>query len=193
MEKNENIEITQGKPSQRRTEEIIPFTVIETIRIVPQTNVSRQQPPGEQVDCCFTFIKFKKLYPDDVTARATGENGQNIERKFTKNKATRTLYVRKKKDVDEEPENQDVIIKGGLGRCVNIDIQIFDTSTIKVDKTTNKVQMITANYHFRLCCNDPSVRRGTRLTHREMPGIPGGQAVKLPLLEIVEIKRDVCP
>jgi hypothetical protein len=37
------------------------------------------------------------------------------------------------------------------------------------------------------------VQKGTRLTAKIDPPNPGGQAVKLPLLGIKELRRDPCP
>jgi hypothetical protein len=68
-------------------------------------------------------------------------------------------------------------------------VAIADTS----GPAANPAQLAIAHYQFRLCCNDPSVREGARLTHREKPVTPLGQVVKLPLLKILAVRRDPCP
>lgn len=136
-------------------------------------------------DCCFTWIKLETLYPADMTVRATAAGGRTITRTFTQTKKTRTAYVRANGPDDEEgTDAQGTVVVGGLGRCVDLDVEIVDTTTS---------QQRLAHYHFHLCCNDPAVRNRARLVAKEGPAVPGGQVVLLPLLRIVDVRRDACP
>lgn len=132
-------------------------------------------------DCCFTAIRFKKIYPGNVTAQLTTDDGRTIQREFTATRKVRTAFMKKTGDNDDDDETD--IVVGGLGGCINVDLSIVDTASST---------LTIAHYKFRLCCNDNKVRPGARLTHLTPP-TPGGQRVRLPLLEIVAVRRDDCP
>ena len=134
-------------------------------------------------DCCFTAIQFKKLYPADMTVKLTTNDGRTVERKFSAAKTTRTAFIKSKGSNDDDDDQTNIVI-GGLGPCIDVDVAIVDTASAK---------LAIAHYHFRLCCNDPRVRKGARLTHKEPPVNPGGQVTTLPLLEITGVQRDPCP
>ncbi len=134
-------------------------------------------------DCCFTAIRFRKLYPGDMTVTLTTPTGRTVTRRFTAGKTVRTGFIKPSGD-DEDDDDAATAVSGGLGRCIDVDIAIVDTAS---------AQLVTAHYHFRLCCDDPQVRVGARLTHLEPPPLPGGQAVRLPLLEITGIQVAPCP
>lgn len=134
-------------------------------------------------DCCFTAIRFRKLYPADMTVTLTTDTGRSVRRRFTATKTVRTAFIKPSGD-DEDDDDQATAVSGGMGRCVDVDVAIVDTAS---------AQLVTIHYHFELCCDDPRVRNGARLTHREPPPIPGGQVVTLPLLEITGVQRAPCP
>jgi len=136
---------------------------------------------GPARDCCLTYIRFEKLYPGDVKAKVTLGDGRSLKREFTNAKKIRTAVVTPT-GLDEDDTHTALV--GGLGPCVDVDVEIMDTST-------NPMKPV--HYHFRLCCNDPAVRKGASLTARINPPNPGGQVVKLPLLGIKEVRSDPCP
>jgi hypothetical protein len=174
------------KVERRGAREIVSLSGVRTTR---RLNNETTRPRGDaKDDCCLTAIKFEKTYPDDMTVRLTNGNGQTVERTFTSAKKVRTAFIKSSGDPDDD-QDQTTIVVGGLGRCVDVDVAIVDTSGPAV----NPAQLAIAHYHFRLCCNDASVREGARLTHREIPVVPQGQVVKLPLLKIVAVRRDPCP
>lgn len=121
---------------------------------------------AKEADCCFTYIQFEKLYPGDVTARVILRDGRSPERKFTTGKTVRTALVRPDGNEGEDTTGQ--VLVGGLGRCVDVDIEIADTSSALAK---------IAHYHFRLCCTDPTVQKGARLTAKIDAASPGGQVV----------------
>jgi hypothetical protein len=156
----------------------------DSVRITRALQADRQgETVGNDSDCCFTAIRFKKIYPGDMTVKLTTDDGRNVERKFSASKTVRTAFIKKKGSNDDDDDQSDIVI-GGLGRCVDVDVAIADTASA--------ILAIT-HYHFRLCCDDPRVRNGTRLTHREPPITPHGQITTLPLLEITGVQRSPCP
>jgi len=167
-----------GKESAKKSEIVSDgsVTITTTLRQEGERAHSREKQP----DCCLTAIRFKKIYPGDVTARLTTDEGRTVQREFTARKTVRTAFI--KHGVNDDDDETGIVI-GGLGPCVNVDVSIVDTSS---------VTLTIAHYKFKLCCNDPCVRPGARLTHKSPP-TAGGQVVKLPLLEIVAVRRDPCP
>jgi hypothetical protein len=169
-------------------------SLVETTDIYDTDSVTITRPLQEELhpasrevgtDCCFTWIKFKKLYPGDLTVRLTTDSGRTVTRIFTQHKTIRTGFIRQTGDDDDDDDKGVVVaVIGGLGRCIDVDVSLVDTSDCLLR---------IAHYHFRLCCNDPKVSKGKHLTHLEPPPAPGGQAVKLPLLEILDLRRDPCP
>ena len=143
----------------------------------------REQGGRRRKACCLTALQFRKLYPADLTVTLTTLAGRTVTRKFTAAKLTRTAFIKASGD-DEDGDDATTAVRGGLGPCVDVDVSLVDTST---------ATLVVAHYHFVLCCNDPQVRQGSRLTHKEPPVILGGQIVTLPLLQITGVQSDPCP
>jgi hypothetical protein len=172
--------VTSQADVQRQAEEVFCSGSVRETRELPGQRPGTL-PKGE--DCCFTAIRFKKLYPANFTVTLTTDTGRTVTRRFTDAKTTRTGYIKPSGD-DEDDDNLGQAVSGGLGRCVDVDVATVDTAS---------AQLVTVHYRFRLCCDDGRVRNGARLTQREPPALPGGQAVKLPLLEITGVQRAPCP
>jgi hypothetical protein len=134
-------------------------------------------------DCCLTAIRFRKLYPADMTVRLTTDTGRTVERRFTASKTVRTGYISKTPDNGED-DDQKQAVPGGLGPCVDVDVSIADTAS---------PTLAIAHYHFRLCCADRRVHNGARLVFQDVPTSPLGQVTKLPLLQITGVERAPCP
>ena len=119
-------------------------------------------------------------------------DGRSLKREFSSSKTVRTALVKPDGGLDGE-DTTGLVLVGGLGRCVDVDIEIADTSTVVIDPKKHTTTMKIVHYHFRLCCNDATVLAGARLTAKIDPSGPGGQGVKLPLLGIKAVRRDPCP
>jgi hypothetical protein len=137
--------------------------------------------PGRAPDCCFTYIQFEKLYPLDVKTTLTLGDGRSLTRDFTSGKTVRSAFVGPDGQLEDEEGKGHLAIIGGLGRCIDVDIQVTVVSTVTSIK----------HYHFHLCCDDPKVQEGHGLAALDQSG--PNEVVKTPLLGIKQLKRGSCP
>jgi hypothetical protein len=118
-----------------------------------------------------------------VSARVTLGDGRSLKREFTNDKKTRTALVEPNGGLDGEDTNQ--VLIGGLGPCVDVDIDVVDTTKAKT----------FLHFHFVLCCDEKIVAGESVLTGviPPPPQPPLAQGQRLRLLGIKRVRVDPCP
>jgi hypothetical protein len=173
-------EILGHHPIQTRAPVLPSSGSSRTIRDLPGGTPTTHE--RRRTDCCFTSIRFTKIYPADMTVTLTTPDGQTVTRKFTNERSVRRAFV--KPGSGDDDDNSTGSVRGGLGRCVDVDVAIIDTASAK---------LVTVHYYFQVCCDDPKARNGARLVHVEPPASPGRTESRLPLLQITDIEKAPCP
>jgi len=171
-------------PEERPVHDILPRDSVIITRPLRDESDSGHPTPVRPRDCCFTYIQFEKLFPLDVTARVTLGDGRSLKREFTDAKKIRPALV--EPDGGLDGKDTDEILVGGLGPCVDVDIDVADTTKAKT----------FFHFHFVLCCDDRKIAAGETVLTGIIPPPPQPpltQGQRLRLLGIKLVRVDPCP
>src|SRR5438128_1214801 len=91
MEENSEVHVAEQQyETADRTDDITSRGRVAIERPLPDTPAHARD---RKDDCCFTAIRFKAIYPGDMTVTVTNGAGQTVTRRFTAAHRERTAFM----------------------------------------------------------------------------------------------------